>query len=132
VKTNVLASAHWVMEEDTDARLVWLRRTAAPFQSPDEVTSANAQIVQRLHPHHQHWGVIVDMRRARSRNDAAFEQAMLGLRSAVESSFARTAVLLGTAVGMLQVNRLTREDGATSFATMSEAAAERFARGESS
>jgi hypothetical protein len=38
-------------------------------------------------------------------------------------------VLLKSAVGMLQVNRLTRADGAKSFATMSAADALRFASG---
>jgi hypothetical protein len=64
------------------------------------------------------------------RNDPAFESAMRGLRDAVEVRFARTAVLLESAVGLLQVSRLTREDGAETFATQSEAAALRFARGQ--
>jgi hypothetical protein len=70
------------------------------------------------------------MRHAPPRNDPAFETAMRGLRDAVEVRFARTAVLLDTAVGLLQVTRLTREDGAGTFATQSEAAALRFARGQ--
>ena len=69
------------------------------------------------------------MAQAPPRNDPAFESAMRGLRAAVEVSFARIAVLLGTQVGVLQVQRITREDSAKSYATVSREAALRFARG---
>lgn len=118
------------MEEDGEARVVWLQRTALPFGSIDEVTSANEQVVKRFSPYHRRWGLVVDMSQAGSRNDPAFEEAMRGLRAAVAESFARTAVLLGTQVGVLQVKRLTREDSAKSLATLSRDAALRFAGGE--
>jgi hypothetical protein len=41
-------------------------------------------------------------------------------------------VLLQSAVGVLQVTRLTREEGSHTFATVDEEAAYRFARGEPS
>lgn len=129
VKRNLLRVTHWVMDEDSDDRVVWLERTALPFGSLDEVTAANEQVVQKFAPYHRQWGIVVDMAHAPPRNDPAFESAMRGLRAAVEASFARTAVLLGTQVGVLQVQRITREDSAKSFATVSRDAALRFARG---
>lgn len=129
MKTHLLSVTHWVMDEDRDHRIVWLERTPVPFGSIDEVTLANEQVVQKFAPHHRQWGIVVDMAHAPSRNDAAFESAMHGLRASVEASFARTAVLLGTQVGVLQVKRLTREDSAKSYATVSREAALRFARG---
>jgi hypothetical protein len=130
VTTTLLASTHWLMEEDSAHRVVWLRRLPVPFTSIGEITAANHAVIQRILPRHRTAGVVVDMRAAPPRNDPAFESAMRGLRSNVETRFARTAVLLATQVGMLQVNRITREDGATSFATTSEQAAFRFAQGE--
>lgn len=130
MRTQLLASAHWFMEEDRDSRVVWLRRLAMPFGCIEEITSANQQVVSRIRPEHREWGIVVDMRHAPRRNDPTFEAAMRGLRDAVQVRFARTAVLLETAVGLLQVTRLTREDGSSSFATQSEAAALRFARGQ--
>jgi hypothetical protein len=118
------------MEEDADLRLVWLRRLRVPFASLADLSTANDAVVQEMLPRHQSYGLVVDMRRALSRNDAAFEAGMQRLRSSVEARFARTAVLLATQVGMLQVNRLSRQDGATTLATTDEAAAVRFARGE--
>jgi hypothetical protein len=129
VKTNLLRVTHWVMDEDRDHRVVWLHRTALPFGSIGEVAAANEQVVQKFAPYHRQWGIIVDMAEAPARNDPAFESAMHGLRAAVEASFARAAVLLGTQVGVLQVKRLTREDAAKSYATVSRDHALRFARG---
>jgi hypothetical protein len=130
MKGKLLLSAHWLMEEDVAQRVVLLRRMALPFSSLDELSNANQEVVRLIRPEHRAWGIVVDMRQAPARNDPSFESAMRGLRDAVELRFARTAVLLGTAVGLLQVTRLTREDGATSLATQSEAEALRFARGQ--
>ena len=44
--------------------------------------------------------------------------------------FARVAVLLDSAVGVLQVDRLGRAEGGKTYATQSESAATRFARGQ--
>ncbi|MEO8180909.1 MAG: cytochrome b5 domain-containing protein [Deltaproteobacteria bacterium] len=130
MRAQLIASAHWLMEEDRQHRVVFLRRMALPFGSLEELSTANQQVVGHIRPEHQEWGIVVDMRQAPPRNDPSFESAMRALRDAVEVRFARTAVLLETAVGLLQVTRLTREDGATTFATQSEAAALRFARGQ--
>jgi hypothetical protein len=132
VKTTLLSSTYWLMAEDVDQRVVWLVRRAVAFASLAEITSANAAVVRKILPQHRSAGVLVDMRQAPSRNDTGFEQAMQGLRTQVEARFARTAVLLATQVGLLQVNRITRADHATTFATTDEAAALRFARGDAS
>lgn len=129
---TLLSSTHWLMEDDIDQRVVWLVRQPVAFASLTEIISANAAVVRKILPQHRSAGLVVDMRQAPSRNDTGFEQAMQGLRARVESSFARTAVLLSTRVGILQVNRITRADRATSFATTDEAAALSFARGEAS
>jgi hypothetical protein len=132
VKTTLLASTHWLMEDHVDQRVVWLVRRPVAFASLQEIGSANAAVVRQIQAQHRSAGVVVDMRQAPSRNDTGFEKAMQGLRAQVEARFARTAVLLATQVGILQVKRITHADGATSFATTDEAAALRFARGEGS
>ncbi|WP_437876443.1 hypothetical protein [Sorangium sp. So ce513] len=130
MKTTLLASTHWLMEEDGDGRVVRLVRQPVPFASIEELASANAAVLRLLASRHRSAGIVVDMRQASARNDAAFEEAMRGMRAQITSSFARTAVLVETQAGLLQVNRLTRQDGATSFATTIEAEALHFARGE--
>lgn len=130
VRTTLLSSNHWLMEDVADARVVWLSRRPLAFASLTEIANANSAVVRQIRPQHASCGVVVDMRQAPPRNDAGFEQAMLRLRTEIEARFARTAVLLATQVGVLQVNRITRADGTTSFATTDEAEALRFARGE--
>jgi hypothetical protein len=75
---------------------------------------------------------VTDLRLAPPRNDAAFEQATRSLRAALSAHFARVAVLLQTPVGVLQVNRINRDDGSALFVTMSEEEALRFARSQRS
>ena len=55
---------------------------------------------------------------------------MSRLRTRINEIFARTVVLLDSAVGVLQVDRLGRAEGGKTFATQSESAANRFARGQ--
>jgi hypothetical protein len=125
----LLETAHWLIEANPDQRVVWLRRSSAPFSAIPELTNANQRVIQSLGRDRAGWGIIVDMRRAPPRNDPVFEQAMRALREAVESRFSRTALLLSTQAGVLQVQRLGREDGATSFATTNESTALAHARG---
>lgn len=129
VRHVLLSSEHWLMEADPDDRVVWLSRLPAPFASLAEIARANDAVIRRLDAAYASWGLIVDLRRAPPRNDPEFENAMRGLRAAVAASFARTALLLATQAGVLQVSRITREDGSASFATTTEAAALEFARG---
>ena len=55
---------------------------------------------------------------------------MARLRRELVGHFARTAVLLESAIGVLQVNRLNRDDFHYSLATQSESTAIKFAIGE--
>jgi hypothetical protein len=69
------------------------------------------------------------MREAPQRNDLEFENAMLNIRYVLAHTFARLTVLLETTTGLLQVNRIGRNDGIASeiFATTNEYAALKFA-----
>lgn len=127
--TALLQTTHWLMEAEPDERVVWLRRSPLAFASVAEVSDANVEVIEQITSEHASFGLVVDMRRAPARNDPEFEQAMRALREAVEARFQRTALLLATQAGVLQVQRLTREDGSSTFATMSESAAHAFATG---
>jgi hypothetical protein len=56
-------------------------------------------------------GLLMDVRQATGRNDAAFEQALARHRQEGRQGFARVAVLVGTPAGMLQVQRFASQDG---------------------
>jgi len=100
------------------------------FTALENLTVENESVIRRIRPLHTNFGVVVDMRQAPLRNDPAFENAMQRLRSEVTARFARVVLLLETDVGILQVNRLVREDEQKSFVTRSEPAAIKFAMGQ--
>lgn len=124
------ASAHWNMEEDVTARVVVLRRSSLPFASIEQVVAENDAAIACVRPDHADFGIVVDMRQAPSRNDPAFESAMRRLRDVAEQRFARLAVLLESAIGVLQAARLERSDGGEYLVTTSENGAMKYARGE--
>jgi hypothetical protein len=126
---TILSDVHWIADEDADHRVLFLRRTPVAFDSLDEIAASNARLVAVLREEHASWGVVLDMRQAPPRNDPQYEDAMKGLRTRI-GGLERIAWLLESAAGVLQVNRLARDEGSRkTFATMSEPAALRFARG---
>jgi sulfite reductase (NADPH) flavoprotein alpha-component len=127
---TLISNQHWTMEEDRDNRVVVLRRTGVPFASVAEIVGRNRDVIAKILPEYGEWGVVVDMRYAPARNDPEFENAMRSLRARIGERFARVAVLLESAAGVLQVNRLGRDEGQRTFATMSENAALKFAIGQ--
>jgi hypothetical protein len=130
---RLLSSDYWLMDESGYERVVVLRRTAIPFASVEAIARATEVVKSKLQPYHRRFGVVADLRLAPPRNDAAFEAATRGFRAALEAHFARVAVLLQTPVGVLQVNRVKRDEGsALFFVTMNEDEAMLFARGPSS
>jgi sulfite reductase alpha subunit-like flavoprotein/cytochrome b involved in lipid metabolism/gamma-glutamylcyclotransferase (GGCT)/AIG2-like uncharacterized protein YtfP len=127
---NTLVSSDlWLMEEDKKRKVVVLKRSAQPVHDTRELILKNQEVMARMGPEHAAYGIVVDMRQAPSRNDPEFENAMRLLRSEVAKRYARVAVLVTSAVGVLQVARMSRNEGAETFATQSEQAALRFAMG---
>jgi sulfite reductase (NADPH) flavoprotein alpha-component len=120
---------YWTLEEHPEDRIVVLRRTPIPVETIEDLVSSNDRIIAMMEPRFLNYGIIVDSREAPQRNDSPFEDAMLQLRLVLSTSFARVAVLLESSTGVLQVNRIGRNDGADTFATMNEFAAVKFAKG---
>ncbi|HTE50049.1 MAG TPA: cytochrome b5 domain-containing protein, partial [Kofleriaceae bacterium] len=127
----LVANQYWAMAEDAERRLVVLTRSASPVSSIPYLIAQNEEVIARIRPEHAGYGVVVDMRQAVPRNDPEFENAMHQLRQELQFRFRRLAVLIESAMGVLQVDRLTRIEGGTQvFGTQSESAAFKFARGE--
>lgn len=128
---NVLITSYWSMAEDAERKVVMVRRSPVPVETLEELVRQNDKLLAQIRPEHETWGVIVDMRQAPARNDPAFENAMRRFRDGFGSTFARRAVLLESAVGVLQVNRIGRAEEPSWYATQSETAALQFAMGKS-
>lgn len=126
----LLANQYWAMTEDAERRVVVLIRSASPVRSIPDLVAQNEEVIARIRSEHAVFGVVVDMRQAVPRNDPEFENAMHQLRQELQLRFRRLAVLIESAMGVLQVDRLTRIEETQVFGTQSESAAFKFARGE--
>jgi sulfite reductase (NADPH) flavoprotein alpha-component len=125
------AGTHWLFEEDPTQNLAVLRRTPVAAVSLEELSQENERVLRCLRPDHRRYGLVVDTRLARMRNDSGFEDAMAKLRRELVGQFERTAVLLESSIGELQVARIERDERRQSIATRSESAAFKFAQGAS-
>jgi hypothetical protein len=106
----------WIITEDTERSFVRITRTTAPFDSLAELEAAGMHLEQALNDARRRCtGVLVDLREGPLRNDPEFEKAMGKLRLAIYRGFKRSAVIVRTAVGKLQVARHAREDQAPGF-----------------
>lgn len=123
----IYADKFWCFEEHE--AFCNLRRTPIPIDSMDEMIASNERLIALFEERYENYGIVVDMREPPKRNDQEFENAMHHLRMALAQNFARLAVLLETPTGLLQVDRIRRNDGIGSevFATMNDYAALKFA-----
>jgi hypothetical protein len=101
-----------------------------PASSLAALAADNDALIATLREDHRTFGVVVDTREAPLRNDKDFEETMAKLRVELTSRFQRTAVLLDSPLGELQVSRLERDEGRNTFITRSVSAAFRFAAGD--
>lgn len=122
-------SEYWLLEEFPEQQIAVLHRTPLPASSLTELAADNDALLAALREEHRQFGLVVDTREAPLRNDKAFEETMAKLRVELTSHFQRSAVLLDSALGELQVSRLERDEGRKTFITRSVAAAFRFAAG---
>jgi sulfite reductase alpha subunit-like flavoprotein len=123
----LISTDYWLMEEDAGQKFALLRRHAVPVDSLQELLEQNHEIIEQMRTVQDDFGIVVDMRQAPPRNDPAFEDAMGQLRREIFNRYARVAVLVSSEIGVLQVDRIGRNEGSKTYATQSEAEAIRFA-----
>lgn len=94
---------------DEARQLVRSVRTSTPYESIAEI-EALVQHVRELTASFEpeKYVMLVDSRAAPLRNDPAFEQAQRGF-AVLTRRFRKSALLMKTAVGMLQAERLRRQ-----------------------
>jgi hypothetical protein len=95
------------------ARLIWLKRTSAPFRAEEEIRGAFRELSTALSVlPRADLKLLIDLRGGpAARNDRLFEVLLAPYRRSIPSGFRQSAVLLKSAVGKLQVKRYHREDG---------------------
>jgi hypothetical protein len=106
---ELYSSSHLVVTREEGGRLVRARRTSCPFTSAADMYSVEAQFL-RIIPVRDRVGVsiLVDVRDAPMLANDALEIEAVKVIDAMASDFERSALLVRTAVGALQVRRIAR------------------------
>lgn len=126
---TLVDNEHLSIEEDADAGVVTLRRKAST-SSTTSLVDAYEDALGQLRPEHRRFGLVIDTRAAPGRNDPEFEHAVGKIRRQAETFFARIVVLVGSAAGLLQVQRLSREDARSILVSRDPDEAHRLAAGQ--
>lgn len=117
-----------------DEGFVRVSRTANPVDDLDRfaesLRSLAAAIRAEVGEGKKGRGILMDFRKARSRNDDAFEQMTSSYRQVLRGTFHRVALLAETQVGRLHIARLDREEGTNTPVFEDEASALAHLRGE--
>ena len=93
-------------------RVVVVRRSAKGFDTLQEVERVHARLAEAVEAlPRSNLGFYLDLRRAPSRNDPGFEEAIAPHRARFLSGWSRAAVVVESAVGGLQIRRHAAEDG---------------------
>ncbi len=107
-------------------KIVWVIRRAAAFPdiatARDELTRRSTLLPVR---DRSDQSLLLDLRLVRGRNDPQFEGLLDEVRKQVFLGFTRTAIVVRTEVGKLQIHRHRRESGVNIdvFRSVSEAVA---------
>ena len=115
---------------DEGQKLIRFTRSAQPFpdlEAPRQTYETVIPLAERFT--RLGFNLLTDLRAAPGRNDPAFEAVMGPLRSRLQAPFARRATLVATAVGAMQVRRLTKEDGMERMVSSDEAELLRYLSG---
>lgn len=130
----VRSTPFYRVELDPDGTLVRIERTPRAYEVVGEIEEEAERIGGILDSLGRAGrGLLIDSRRGPTpRPDEAFERAHAEVRAAVSRGFPRVAVLVSSAVGKLQVNRLAQGEGRGAMRAFDrEAEAESYARGQS-
>jgi hypothetical protein len=109
-RAPLLETPYCSIETDPHGGFYRFTRTERPYPSSAAV-EAEANAIERVLDKYGRPRLLVDLRAAAPRNDPGFEVAVAKLRHNLFKGSERSAILVKTAVGALQVKRHMREDG---------------------
>jgi hypothetical protein len=105
---ELFRNEYWVATATEGEPWVRITRTTVPYGRIDDLVHSNEVVAAALE-HAGHRRLLLDVRHGPTgRNDAPFEEATQHWRQSLGRIFNKRAVLVRSAVGLLQVNRLNR------------------------
>jgi hypothetical protein len=107
---RLLETAYSLIELDPRGGFYRFTRTEVPYPSSAAVEH-EANEIERALDRCGRLRLLIDLRAVAPRNDPGFEVAVTRLRRTLFKGAERSAILVRTAVGALQVKRHMREDG---------------------
>jgi hypothetical protein len=103
---------HYHLRLDRQCRLLYAKRTPAPFETISDIRRCFAEIDAKLAEiPRRHYALLVDTRVGPSRNDRGFELVLEEERGKLLFGFAKNGALAATAAGRLQIQRFAKKDG---------------------
>jgi hypothetical protein len=124
---------HFRLTVDRQRALVHWARSSVPIATLAQYEDmARKTVLALLALDRSKHSILIDVRQSPLRNDPSFDEAMLRFRRDIHRGFARTAVLVRTRAGVLQISRHAKErpDDVPEFRTfMDEAEAIAFLTG---
>lgn len=114
---------------DPDGIVVRIVRSPVPHPTPQVLEDRYMQVTRAMDRYGRlRRGLLLDMRHAVGRNEPEYDEPLRRSRQRNDAGFARIAVLLRSQAGMLQLMRLSDEDGTVRLITMNEGAAVDYLR----
>ena len=99
---------------DESRCLVRAVRTGQPLVSSQDISAMLAHIQRTLQTlSRPRYAILIDIRRALLADESRYSQDLVALRRELVSGFRKSAFLVETQVGMLQVQRFAREERLT-------------------
>jgi hypothetical protein len=107
----VFDNTFWSYTYYPSAEFTWLKRTSKKYQSLEEITASVESLREGIQRVPAGSRLLSDLRAGPPlRNDPGFEAAILPIRVMLAQHFGKQAVLVKTAVGVLQINRHNKTD----------------------
>ncbi len=122
-----LENRYFTVEVDADRSLVRVKRSAARFEQLDDVERAFSDVAGSVGGlDRTRHAFLLDLREGPLRNDEAFENAVRKYAGQTTEGWRKSAMLVRSAVGELQLSRQGRESGLAFNVFRDEAEALRF------
>ncbi len=127
---NIIYADEHVEARELPARhvIVLIRRASRP--SPTEILASFHAFADRLRAEHRSFGLVVDLRGVLGRSEPEFERGAAEVRRLCAELFPRVVTLVQTQAGLLQNQRLAREERRLATVSMDYDEALAIASGE--